>query len=178
LPSNTPHPGPEPRSGCPINLSLEVFGDRWTLIILRDMIFGHRRHFRDLLTHSLEGIASNILADRLKRLASLGMVTKSADPSHKQKVVYSLTEKSIDLVPILAQLGAWGRRYLPVTEELAIRAQILEEGGPPLWDRFMAELRAEHLGMPLPTGEPSVSAQLQAAYERVCATRDAEAAAG
>ena len=56
------------RSGCPINLSLEVFGDRWSLIILRDMMFGGRRHFRELLTQSKEGISSNILADRLKML--------------------------------------------------------------------------------------------------------------
>lgn len=95
------------RSGCPINLSLEVFGDRWSLIILRDMIFGGRRHFRELLNHSMEGIASNILADRLKRLVELGMLTKADDPSHKQKAIYSLTEMSITLVPIMAQLGAW-----------------------------------------------------------------------
>ena len=121
------------RSGCPINLSLEVFGDRWSLIILRDMTFGGRRHFRELLTQSEEGISSNILADRLKMLLDEGMVTKTDDPSHKQKAVYSLTEKSIALVPIFAHLGAWGRRYLPVSEELSIRAQLLEEGGPALW---------------------------------------------
>ncbi|RWD02259.1 MAG: transcriptional regulator, partial [Mesorhizobium sp.] len=93
------------RSGCPINLSLEVFGDRWSLIILRDMIFGGRRHFRELLNGSMEGIASNILADRLKRLMELGMLTKADDPSHKQKAIYSLTEMAITLVPILAHLG-------------------------------------------------------------------------
>jgi DNA-binding HxlR family transcriptional regulator len=73
------------RSGCPINLSLEVFGDRWSLIILRDMMFGGRRHFRQLLTQSEEGISSNILSDRLKMLLDQGMITKTDDPTHKQK---------------------------------------------------------------------------------------------
>ncbi|MGH6681116.1 MAG: winged helix-turn-helix transcriptional regulator, partial [Bradyrhizobium sp.] len=80
------------RSGCPINLSLEVFGDRWSLIILRDMMFGGRRHFRELLIQSEEGISSNILADRLKMLLDEGMITKTDDPTHKQKAIYSLTE--------------------------------------------------------------------------------------
>jgi DNA-binding HxlR family transcriptional regulator len=156
------------RSGCPINLSLEVFGDRWSLIILRDMIFGGRRHFRELLNHSMEGIASNILADRLKRLVELGMLTKADDPSHKQKAIYSLTEMSITLVPIMAQLGAWGRVWLPVTEELSIRAKLLEEGGPPLWQDFMDELRFEHLGIGVPkAAETTVRARLRAAYQAV-----------
>ncbi|WP_439632432.1 winged helix-turn-helix transcriptional regulator, partial [Shinella sp.] len=60
------------RSGCPINLTLEILGDRWSLIVLRDMMFGNRRHFRELLTKSEEGIASNILADRLRRLVEEG----------------------------------------------------------------------------------------------------------
>jgi len=162
------------RSGCPINLSLEVFGDRWSLIILRDMTFGGRRHFRELLTQSEEGISSNILADRLKMLLDEGMVTRTDDPTHKQKAVYSLTEKSIALVPIFAHLGAWGRRYLPVSEELSIRAQLLEEGGPAMWEQFMAELREVHLGKPSKREGPSVAEQLQAAYETVRARQSAK----
>src|SRR5689334_18182414 len=73
------------RSGCPINLTLEVVGDKWSLLIIRDMIFGNRRHFRELLGKSEEGIASNILADRLKTLVERGVLTKADDPSHKQK---------------------------------------------------------------------------------------------
>lgn len=157
----------EHRSGCPINLAVEVIGDRWSLVILRDIIFGGRRHFRDLLTNSMEGISSNILADRLKMLLEQGMLTRRDDPSHKQKGIYSLTEKSIALLPVLAQLGAWGRRWLPVTEELSIRAQLLEEGGPALWDRFMAELREAHLGISAGRGGPTVREELQAAYEAV-----------
>src|SRR5215211_528584 len=112
------------RSGCPINLTLEVVGDKWSLLIIRYMIFGNRRHFRALLTKSEEGIASNILADRLKTLVEQGIITKADDPTHKQKAIYSLTEKGIELLPVLAQMAVWGLKYLPVTEELGIRAQL------------------------------------------------------
>jgi DNA-binding HxlR family transcriptional regulator len=169
---------PDHRSGCPINLSLEVLGDGWSLIVLRDIIFGDRRHFRELLTRSEEGIASNILADRLKSLTAAGLLTRAPDPSHRQKIVYSLTEPSIALVPVMAALGAWGRRYLAVTEELAVRAQILEEGGPPLWDDFMAELREAHLGIPSGRAEgPTVAERLHDAYQSLRTRRLTDAAA-
>ncbi|MGH6911283.1 MAG: winged helix-turn-helix transcriptional regulator [Phenylobacterium sp.] len=155
------------RSGCPINLTLEMLGDRWSLIVIRDLMFGNRRHYRELLTQSEEGIASNILADRLKRLTQAGLVSRRDDPTHKQKAIYSLTEPAIQLVPLLAQMGAWGRRHTPTSQELAIRAQLLEEGGPAMWEAFMAELRRIHLGAP--GGGRSVFAELQAAYEAVAA---------
>jgi DNA-binding HxlR family transcriptional regulator len=157
------------RSGCPINLTLEVLGDRWSLIVIRDVMFGNRRHFRELLGQSEEGIASNILADRLKRLVSRGVLSRRDDPTHKQKAVYSLTEMGIELLPLLVQMGAWGRRHLPTTPELAIRQQLMEEGGPPLWADFMTELRFLHLGEPLPHGHESVLGRLQAAFECVVA---------
>ena len=162
------------RSGCPINLTLEIVGDKWSLLIIRDMIFGNRRHFRELLTKSEEGIASNILSDRLKRLTEQGIISKADDPSHKQKAVYSLTEQGIELLPVLAQMAAWGRRYLPVSEELSIRARLLEEGGPKIWAEFMDELRETHLGASQrrkSKSGASVGAQLQAAYEAVVAKR-------
>jgi DNA-binding HxlR family transcriptional regulator len=157
------------RSGCPINLSVEVFGDKWSLLILRDMIFGGKRHFREML-RSEEAISSNILADRLKMLVEQGMLTKADDPSHKQKAIYSLTEMSIALVPIMAHLGAWGSRWLPVSGELSIRAKLMEEGGPAMWEQFMSELREEHLGEPRDPkydGAVPVRARLQAAYEEI-----------
>ena len=156
---------PEHRSGCPINLATEVLGDKWSLVILRDLMFGDRRYFRELLHSSQEGIASNILADRLQRLVTNGLVSRAPDATHKQKIRYSLTEPAIQLVPIMAHLGAWGRRHLPVSHELAIRAELLEAGGPQLWDRFMDELRERHLGVRRPAGAESVLAYLQAAYE-------------
>jgi DNA-binding HxlR family transcriptional regulator len=71
------------RSGCPINLSLEVLGDKWSLLIIRDMMFGNRRHFRELLHGSEEGIASNILSDRLHRLTEQGLVSRAPDPTRE-----------------------------------------------------------------------------------------------
>jgi DNA-binding HxlR family transcriptional regulator len=156
---------PEHRSGCPINLTTEVLGDKWSLVILRDVMFGDRRYFRELLHNSEEGIASNILADRLQRLVMNGLMSRAPDPTHRQKIRYSLTEPAIQLVPIMAHLGAWGRRHLPVSRELAIRAELLEEGGPELWERFMDELRERHLGLARLAGADSVLAYLQAAYE-------------
>jgi DNA-binding HxlR family transcriptional regulator len=155
------------RSGCPINLSLEILGDRWTLLVLRDVIFGGTRHFRELLA-SPERISSNILADRLSALVEHGLLTRSQDPSHKQKVVYSPTEQAIELVPVFAQLAAWAARYLPANEAYAARTAVLTSGGPAIWDTFMDELRETHLGpqarrQPAPTG-PRVAAQMEAAY--------------
>jgi len=159
------------RSGCPINLTLEVLGDKWSLLIIRDIMFGNRRHFRELLTKSDEGISSNILADRLKTLLTEGIITRDDDPSHKQKGIYSLTEQGIELLPILAQMSAWGYKYLPVTEELGIRARLLSEGGPKMWAEFMDELREIHLRVKRRKSGPRVGERLQAAYQKVLAKK-------
>ncbi|QWF83555.1 winged helix-turn-helix transcriptional regulator [Amycolatopsis sp. CA-230715] len=156
------------RSGCPINLSLEIFGDRWTLLVLRDVMFGGARHFRELLGGP-ERISSNILADRLAVLVDGGLLTRSGDPAHKQKVTYSLTERAIQLVPVFAQLSAWGVRHLPVGDEFAARAGVLDRGGPRLWEEFMDELREVHLGegarlRPRPKGR-TVRDRMETAYE-------------
>jgi DNA-binding HxlR family transcriptional regulator len=103
------------RSGCPVSLGLDIFGDRWTLLIVRDLMFSGKRHYREML-HSEEGISSNILADRLKMLLGEGIITKAEDPAHVQKVVYSLTEKGIALLPILMQISQWSQQYQPVSE--------------------------------------------------------------
>jgi len=136
------------RSGCPISLTLELLGDRWSLIVIRDIMFGGRRHFRELIARSEEGIASNVLADRLKRLVEAGLLSRCDNPAHKQKAIYSLTEASIELVPLLVQIGAWGRRHTPADPELANRARTLEEGGQKRWKALMADLRASHIGSP------------------------------
>ena len=134
----------EPRSGCPINAAVEVFGDRWTLIVLRDIIFGDKRYFRELQAGSEEGIASNILADRLKKLVALGLLTRE-DTRPGQRARYSLTEPAIQLVPVFAQLGSWGSRHRPTNPELGAAAEQLEQGGPVLWQEIMDELRRSHL---------------------------------
>ncbi|GIH45033.1 transcriptional regulator, HxlR family [Microbispora rosea] len=160
----------EPRSGCAINAAVEALGDRWSLIVLRDVIFGGRRHFRDLLANSDEAIASNILSSRLKALVAGGLLTHE-DAGRGRRGTYSLTEAGIQTVPIMVALGSWGLRHRPTTPELTIRAQLLEEGGPPLWENLMDELREAHLGIPRPDpGRPRASQLLQEAYEHVLAT--------
>jgi len=152
----------DPRSGCPINLTVEVLGDRWSLVVLRDIMFGNFRTYRELHGNSLEGIATNILASRLKHLGEAGFLTSAPDPRHKQRTILSLTEQAIALVPVMAALGAWGVRFTPASPDLAARAVVLEQGGPKLWADFMDELRHLHLGAPAP--ERSVLAQMDAAY--------------
>ncbi|GAB3156311.1 winged helix-turn-helix transcriptional regulator [Microbispora hainanensis] len=160
----------EPRSGCAINAAVEALGDRWSLIVLRDVVFGGRRHFRDLLANSEEGIASNILSSRLKALVAGGLLTHE-DAGRGRRGTYSLTEAGIQTVPIMVALGSWGLRHRPTTPELAVRARLLEEGGPPLWEDLMDELREAHLGIPRPDpARPRASQMLQEAYERVLAT--------
>jgi DNA-binding HxlR family transcriptional regulator len=134
----------EPRSLCPINLAVELLGDRWSLLIIRDLMFADKRHFRQLL-QSEEGISTNVLAERLARLVEAGVLRKDPDPSHKQKALYSLTEMGIDLLPLVAQLGMWGRRHLPVTTESAAQAARLEAGGPALLDEIRGSLRVTHV---------------------------------
>jgi DNA-binding HxlR family transcriptional regulator len=155
----------EHRSGCPINLALEAIGDRWSLIILRDIIFGDRRSYRELQTKSLEGIATNILAGRLRDLTANGFLTTAQDPSHRQRTIYRLTEKAIALVPVIATLGAWGVAHLPVSLELSARAVALADRGPGFWATFMDELRVRHLGSKLSLDEPSPSRVIEGAYQ-------------
>jgi DNA-binding HxlR family transcriptional regulator len=153
-----------PRSGCPINAAVEAFGDRWSLLVLRDVMFGNRRHFRELQARSEEGIASNILSSRLKQLVAGGLLTRD-DAGPGQRATYSLTEDAIALVPVFVHLGAWGRQHRPTTPPLRVRAELLEAGGPQLWADYMDELREIHLGIPRPaTGRTSVSDRLEAAY--------------
>lgn len=155
------------RSGCPINLTLEQIGDRWSLIVIRDVMFGNRRSYGALLEQNEEGIASNILASRLKHLTASGLLTRCQDPSHQQKGIYSLTEAAIQLVPLIAQMAAWGLRHTQAGEEASLRAERLEKGGPSFWSAVMDELRYLHLGAPHPAR--SVLGELRADNEKVIA---------
>jgi DNA-binding HxlR family transcriptional regulator len=160
----------QPRSGCPINAGLETLGDAWTLLVLRDVIFGNRRHFRELLTNSEEGIASNILASRLKRLVDRGLLTRG-DARPGQRAAYSLTEAGIQTLPVMAALGTWGVVNRAGTPEPRARAELLRDGGPALLKRLMDELREEHLDIPRPDADqPRAMDELHEA--RVAARRD------
>jgi len=138
------------RSACPINFTLEQIGDRWSLIVIRDVMFENRRTYGALLEKNKEGISTNILASRLKHLTAVGLLTRSSDPNHQQKGIYSLTESSIQLMPLLAHMAAWGGQHAQPNDEASLRAEILATGGPSLWNALMDELRHLHLGAPRP----------------------------
>lgn len=101
---------PQHRSGCPVNISLEVFGDRWSLLIVRDLMVRGFTRFQDFL-ESGEGIATNILADRLRRLQESGVVEAEGDATDGRKVHYRLTQKGIDLAPVMLELLIWGAEH-------------------------------------------------------------------
>ncbi|WP_437583960.1 winged helix-turn-helix transcriptional regulator [Paramicrobacterium sp. CJ85] len=153
-----------PRSGCAINAAVEVLGDPWTMLVLRDIMFGNRRHFRELLTGSEEGIASNILSNRLKRLTEQGLLSR-ATARRGQRALYSLTEAGIEVLPIMVALGNWGLDHRDGDGRLRVRAELLRDGGPALVEAMMDELREIHLGVPRPFPDaPRPSEQLQEAY--------------
>jgi DNA-binding HxlR family transcriptional regulator len=95
---------------CPINASLLVVGDRWSLLVVRDLLFAGHRTFNEFL-RSARGVATNILADRIKGLLDAGIITKAADPDDGRKWIYSLTPKGVDLAPVLLELSRWGAKY-------------------------------------------------------------------
>jgi DNA-binding HxlR family transcriptional regulator len=155
----------EARSGCPINAAVEVLGDPWAMLVLRDVMFGNRRYFRELLLGSEEGIASNILSSRLKQLTAAGLLTRQ-DANRGQRAMYSLTEAGIQVLPIMVALGNWGLVHRNGSRRLRVRAELLRDGGPELVAAMMDELREVHLGSPRPDpSAPRPSDRLRAAYE-------------
>ncbi|MGC1482243.1 MAG: helix-turn-helix domain-containing protein [Candidatus Acidiferrum sp.] len=111
---------PKRRSACPLNASVEMLGDRWSLLILRDMMLRGYRTFKEFL-RSDEKIASNILADRLRRLESYGIIATEPDASDGRKVLYSLTAKGIDLAPVLAEMVLWAARHEETGNQALVR---------------------------------------------------------
>lgn len=102
------------RSNCPINFGLEAFGDTWSLLIIRDIVYFGKRTYGEFLA-SDEGIATNILASRLAHLEQEGIITKKPCETNKRKEIYSLTEKGLDIIPILVEMAGWGAQYDPQT---------------------------------------------------------------
>jgi len=98
------------RSGCPVSISLEVFGDRWSLLIVRDLMVRGLRTFKQL-RESGEGIATNVLSDRLQKLETSGIITAEVDETDGRRINYKLTEKGIDLAPVLLELLIWGAQH-------------------------------------------------------------------
>ena len=102
------------RSDCPISSALDIFGDRWSLLVMRDLLFRNKLHYRDFLA-SEEGIATNILADRLARLEQAGLIEKTEDDPRSGKQVYSATTKGADLIPLLLEMMLWSAKHNPQT---------------------------------------------------------------
>lgn len=105
------------RSDCPLSISLNVFGDKWSLLIIRDLMFGNKCTYNDFLK-SEEGIATNILASRLKGLEENGIIEKLAHPDSKAKILYTLTPKGIDLLPVIMEVYIWYNKYYEMPTNL------------------------------------------------------------
>ncbi|MCI0445450.1 helix-turn-helix transcriptional regulator [bacterium] len=103
------------RSGCPVSFTLDLLGDKWTLLIVRDMIFMGKKYYKEFL-ESAEGIATNILADRLKRLEEEAIINRYNDSEKQTQFIYELTDKGLDLLPVILQMIVWGAKYDPKTE--------------------------------------------------------------
>lgn len=104
------------RSDCPVSCSLDIWGDKWSLLIVRDLMFAKECTYSDLLK-SPEGIATNILAARLQVLEENGIIVKMDHPQSKAKVLYKLTRKGIDLLPVLLEINLWAEKYFAIPEE-------------------------------------------------------------
>lgn len=113
-------PGPKRRSGCPLNASVEMLGDRWSLLIIRDMMLRGASTYKTFL-ECYEGIATNILADRLRRLVAYGIIRKQPDPADGRKVTYLLTVKGIDLAPVLTEMVLWTAAHEDTGNQALVR---------------------------------------------------------
>jgi DNA-binding HxlR family transcriptional regulator len=114
------NPGLDRRSGCPLNASVEMLGDRWSLLIIRDMMLRGCSTFKEFM-ESEEGIATNILADRLRRLKAYGVITTERVPSDGRKLTYLLTTKGIDLAPVLAEMVLWAAAHEETGNQALVR---------------------------------------------------------
>jgi DNA-binding HxlR family transcriptional regulator len=131
-------PIPNRRSGCPLNASVEMLGDRWSLLILRDMMLRGFRSYNQFLD-SYEGIATNILANRLKRLIAHGIVTAQEDPSDGRRLIYVLTAKGLDLAPVLTEMVLWAGKHEKTKNQALVRQMQKDKQG------FIAQVQKRYL---------------------------------
>ena len=127
-------PNAKQRSGCPLNASVEILGDRWSLLIIRDMMLRGFRSYKEFL-ESYEGIATNILADRLRTLEAHGIITAQRDPADGRKLIYSLTQKGIDLAPVLTEMVLWAAAHDETGNQTLVRLMQTDK------QQFLAEIR-------------------------------------
>jgi len=124
------------RSSCPVSCALDILGDKWTLLVVRDLIFRRKQYFGDF-QNSPEKIATNILSDRLKKLEECHVVSRRRDPANARKVIYMPTKKCLDLVPIIMELIRWGAKHVPGSNAHENLVQRFDQD--PM--KFMAEIR-------------------------------------
>src|SRR5438132_7968323 len=131
------------RSACPLNASVEMLGDRWSLLIIRDMMLRGFRSYKEFMD-CYEGIATNILADRLRKLTAYGIITAEPDPSDRRKVIYSLTPKGIDLAPVLTEMVLWAAAHEDTGNQALVRQiqQDKEKFLNAAWQRWAEANRA------------------------------------
>jgi DNA-binding HxlR family transcriptional regulator len=122
------------RSGCPLNASVEMLGDRWSLLIIRDMMLRGARTYKEFL-QCYEGIATNILADRLRKLVAYGIITTEPDPSDGRKRIYLLTAKGIDLAPVLTEMVLWAAGHEETGNQALVRQMRRDK------EKFLAGVR-------------------------------------
>jgi DNA-binding HxlR family transcriptional regulator len=127
-------PNPKRRSGCPLNASVEILGDRWSLLIIRDMMLRGFRTYKEFL-ESFEGIATNILADRLRRLEAHGIITSERDTADGRKLNYLLTAKGIDLAPVLTEMVLWAAGHEDTGNQALVRLMRKDK------EQFLGEVR-------------------------------------
>jgi DNA-binding HxlR family transcriptional regulator len=132
------HPRTKFRSGCPLNASVEIFGDRWSLLIIRDMMLHGFRSYTQFLD-SYEGIATNILANRLKKLEGYGIIARQQDSLDRRKLIYTLTEKGMDLAPLLTEMVLWAAVHEKTQNPELIR-QIKKDK-----QKFLVSVRQKYL---------------------------------
>jgi DNA-binding HxlR family transcriptional regulator len=125
---------PSRRSGCPISTALEIFGDRWSLLVVRDLMFSGFSSFKEFEAAG-EGIATNVLAERLERLEVAGIVTRRADPVDGRKLRYRLTRKGMELAPMLVEMIVWTARHERTDAPPALVRQMRENR-----ERFIEDL--------------------------------------
>lgn len=130
------------RSHCPVNFGLEAFGDRWSLLVLRDIVFRGKRTYGEFLK-SEEGIATNILASRLAMLEESGILTKRPDPADARKDRYALTGKGLDLIPVLFEIMLWSAKYDPRSEARKIThlVGLIRSDNRAISDRIIEKVR-------------------------------------
>lgn len=126
------------RSDCPLSLSLDIFGDKWSLLIIRDLMFANKCTYNDFLK-SEEGIATNILASRLKGLEENGVIEKTAHPDSKAKKLYKLTLKGIDLLPIIMEAYIWSDKYYEMPSDLKTKIKEAKKDK----DKFLKQITNE-----------------------------------